>query len=175
MIGTSLIKVCIPSLMVCSTVTRTLSAKGGSVCTINVLNPQLLCRSANRAKSFAQLTTSDADILRRRYLPIDLDAIRPARTSSSDEQHEAAIGKSRGVFKFISHKGLPEPIVLDSGNGAHLLMPFDEPSDQNTKTLALNILQALTEQFNDGSRSMNRPSIRRESSACRVLSPLVLL
>ena len=122
---------------------------GGVHCTINVLNPQLLCRSANRAKPFAQLTTSDADILRRRYLPIDLDAIRPAGTSSSDEQHEAAIEKSRGVFKFIRKKDWPEPIVIDSGNGAHLLMPFDEPNDQNAKTLAQNILKALAEQFND--------------------------
>ena len=28
-------------------------------------------------------------------------------------------------------------------------MPFDEPNDQNAKTLAQNILKALAEQFND--------------------------
>jgi len=121
----------------------------GVYCTINRLNPQLLCRSANRAEPFAQLSTSDADISRRRYLPIDLDAIRPSGTSSSEEQHQAAIQKSREIFKFIRDKGFPEPIVIDSGNGAHQLMPFDEPNDQNSKTLAQNILKKLADQFND--------------------------
>ena len=121
----------------------------GVYCTVNVLNPQLLCRSANRAKPHAPLTTSDADISRRRYLPIDLDAIRPSGTSSSEKQHQAAIQKSREVFRFIRNKGLPEPIVIDSGNGAHLLMPFDEPNDQNAKNMAQNILKTLADQFND--------------------------
>ena len=121
----------------------------GAYCTINVCNPQLLSRRANRAVPFAKLTTSDGDILRRQYLPIDLDPERPAGTSSSDEQHEAAIERSRDVFRFLQQQNFGSPIIIDSGNGAHLLLPFDYPNDENSKNLAFNVLKSLAKCFND--------------------------
>ena len=82
---------------------------GGVYCTINVCNPQLLSRRANRAVPYADLTTSDQDIFQRRYLPIDLDPERPAGTSSSEEQHEAAIERSHEVFEFMKQNQWNEP------------------------------------------------------------------
>jgi len=121
----------------------------GVYCTINCLNQQLLCRSANRAKPYAKLTTSDADVLKRRYIPIDLDALRPAGTSSSDEQHNSAIELSFDVFRYLDSEECPEPIVLDSGNGAHLLVPFHELNDQCSKDLVQDVLGSLAEKFNN--------------------------
>jgi hypothetical protein len=55
------------------------SGEGSGVyVTLNVVNPELLARAANRTKEFAKKTTSDSEILRRRWLPIDLDPKRPA-------------------------------------------------------------------------------------------------
>jgi len=122
---------------------------GGVYVTINVCNPQLLCRAANRAKPYAKLTTSDRDILRRRYLPIDLDPERPAGTASSDEQHQAAIVKGDVVQDFIAEKGWLSPIVVDSGNGCHLFMPFEQANDDDAKLLAMNILKGLSNKFSD--------------------------
>ena len=52
----------------------------GIYVTLNVVNPALLSRRANRIKmrlGKKDSTTSDADILRRRWLPIDIDPLRP--------------------------------------------------------------------------------------------------
>ena len=60
----------------------------GIYVTLNEVNPALLARRANRIKtrlSKKDSTTSDADILRRRWLPIDIDPARPSEVSSSDE------------------------------------------------------------------------------------------
>ena len=122
---------------------------GGVYCTINVCNPQLLSRRANRATPYAELTTSDQDIFQRRYLPIDLDPERPAGTSSSGEQHEAAIERSHEFFEFMKQNQWNEPIMVDSGNGAHLLMPFDYRNDEQSKLLSINMLKGLAKRFND--------------------------
>ena len=52
--------------------------------TPNPVNPALLARAANRIKVAGKdESTSDADILCRRWLLIDCDPVRPAKISSS--------------------------------------------------------------------------------------------
>src|SRR5262245_41685204 len=46
--------------------------------TINPVNPSLLARANNRVIEYAKNTTSDPDILCRRWLLIDVDPARPA-------------------------------------------------------------------------------------------------
>ena len=56
-------------------------AVAGLYVTLNSVNPALLARRANRIKlrlSRKDATTADADILRRRWLPIDIDPVRPS-------------------------------------------------------------------------------------------------
>jgi hypothetical protein len=50
--------------------------------TLNPVNPDLLARANNRVKGRARHTTSDLDITRRVWLPIDCDAARPAGISA---------------------------------------------------------------------------------------------
>jgi hypothetical protein len=45
---------------------------------LNEINPALLGRAYNRLKEHAEYTTADNNILRRRWLPVDLDPVRPA-------------------------------------------------------------------------------------------------
>ena len=66
------------------------SSVHGIYVTLNEVNPALLSRRANRIKmrlGKKDSTTSDADILRRRWLPIDIDPLRPSGVSSTDEEH----------------------------------------------------------------------------------------
>ena len=65
-------------------VARIVSAKGVYVIP-NAVNPDLLSRAANRIRLVgrADPTTSDHDIVRRRWLLIDLDAKRPAGIGST--------------------------------------------------------------------------------------------
>ncbi len=104
---------------------------GGIYVTLNEVNPALLARSPNRLADWPDQTTSDGDILRRRWLPIDFDAIRPSGISSTDAEHDAAIQVARDCREWLTAAGWPEPILADSGNGAHLLYRIDLPPDDD--------------------------------------------
>ncbi|HOD86410.1 MAG TPA: hypothetical protein PKK41_07360, partial [Methanoculleus sp.] len=69
-------------------------AVAGIYVTLNAPNPALLARRANRIKlrlSRRDATTADADIIRRRWFPVDIDPVRPSGVSSTDAEHNAAI------------------------------------------------------------------------------------
>ena len=96
----------------------------GVYVTLNEVNPSLLSRRANRMKqrlSRQDATTADADIVRRRWLPIDFDPVRPSGVSSNAEEHAAALVRAEDVAAWLTKRGFPVPVLADSGNGAHLL------------------------------------------------------
>jgi P4 family phage/plasmid primase-like protien len=109
--------------------------------TLNPVVPALLARCANRVENYAELTTSDTQILRRRRLLIDVDAIRPAGISSTDAEHAAALAKVKQIRASLSGHGWPLPMLADSGNGAHLVYEVDLPVDDGG--LLRRALQAL--------------------------------
>lgn len=124
------------------------SAQGVYI-TLNPVNPALLARSANklRVAEKGSPLTSDADVIWRRWLPIDLDPIRPAGISSTDEEHENAIARAYELRKALQEDGFPEPIVADSGNGGHLLYRIDLPT--NDDGVIKRCLQALALRLDD--------------------------
>jgi len=97
----------------------------GIYITLNPCNPALLARAVNRIRYRADLTTQDQDILRRRWLLIDCDPVRPSGISSSDQEHGRAIATACGIWDDLRSIGWPDPVVCDSGNGAHLLYRLD--------------------------------------------------
>ncbi len=128
----------------------TFSGKAESVLlSLNEVNPALLGRSANRLKPFAKHTTSDADIVRRRWLLVDVDPVRPSGISSTDSEHTAALERAEHIREYLSAQGWPEPIVADSGNGAHLLYRLDLPNDKATSDLLRRVLEAIGFQQDD--------------------------
>lgn len=121
----------------------------GVYATLNPVNPALQARSDNHITTSVQSTTSDADILKRNWLPLDLDAIRPAGISSTDKEHNAALDKAAAIFSSLEERGWPAPIYADSGNGGHLLYRIDLPNDGASTELIGNCLKALDLQFSD--------------------------
>ena len=124
----------------------------GIYVTLNEVNPALLSRRANRIKvrlGKKDSTTSDADILRRRWLPIDIDPLRPSGVSSTDEEHTLALAKAEEVSCWIAGLGFPEPIKADSGNGAHLLYRIDLPNDDAATALVKSCLATLDALFSE--------------------------
>lgn len=110
--------------------------------TLNRVNPALLARGANRMIGHAKHTTSDADILERRWLPIDLDPVRPAGVSSTDEEHEIALARAREIADWVTHElGWPSPILADSGNGGHVLWRVALPNDAAGSELVGGVLE----------------------------------
>jgi hypothetical protein len=127
---------------------------GGIYFTLQVIDKRLLARSFNRLKP-SDLTTSDRDVDCYRWLPIDLDPVRPSGIPSSDIELDAAMALRNSISKWvISELGFPEPIKAMSGNGAHLLFPLpDLPTsrlDFIKKTLA-----GLAGKFNTPSVSVD--------------------
>jgi hypothetical protein len=71
-----------------------------------------------------------ADILRRRWLLVDIDPTRPADVSASDTEKAAAAMVAVKVIEDRTGVGWPAPVLIDSGNGYHLLWRVDLPNDK---------------------------------------------
>lgn len=117
--------------------------------TVNPVNPDLLSRSANVLNHSTFLTTSDKDILRRRWFLMDFDPVRPVGISSSDVELEAARAKSIEVTEWLSSIGWPDPIRANSGNGVHVMYRTDDPNDENTRGNYECALKMLASLFSD--------------------------
>lgn len=125
------------------------SSAKGIYFTPNPINPALLARAKNRIRKAPKgESTQDTDVVRRHWLLIDADAVRPAGISSSASEHDAAIQRSRDVYRYLKAAGWPDPIPGDSGNGAHLMYRIDLPADDGG--LVQRCLVALATRFDDG-------------------------
>src|SRR5574344_389869 len=118
-----------------------LRAYAGAYVTINPVSPELLARACNRlCPAESESTTADSDIVKRRWLLIDCDAVRKAKISSTDAEHEAALAKAREIRDGLTSLGWPMPVMLDSGNGAQMTYRIDLPADDGGL-----VQQAVTE------------------------------
>jgi hypothetical protein len=102
----------------------------GVYVTLNPVSPALLGRANQRLRPAGKkaMAASDADVLRRRWLLIDVDPTRPAGISSTDEEKAAALAVITGVRRDLDARGFPAPLVVDSGNGFHLWYRIDLPA-----------------------------------------------
>ena len=117
--------------------------------TLNPVKRDLLARAANRVQRRASSTTADHEVTHRRRLLLDFDPVRPVGVSSTDEEHEAAIARAKESKEWLGTQGLPEPLLADSGNGAHLVYGLDLANDDISRLLVENFLKAVAERFSD--------------------------
>lgn len=123
----------------------------GLYVTLNRVNPACLARRKNRMQTGGRMaTTEDTDIIRRLWLPFDLDAIRPSETSSTDEEHAAAIKRAQDIKAWLMDNGWPQPLILDSGNGSWTLFPVDLPVDDEHNKLVDKVARLVSQIFTDG-------------------------
>jgi hypothetical protein len=88
-----------------------LSSSGAAAyITLNPVDPQLIGRFNNRIQDFATATTTDQQIVKRRWLLIDLDPVRPSLTSATDLQLEAAHLKARKRLVPHPHTHINAPL-----------------------------------------------------------------
>ncbi|PWR74205.1 hypothetical protein DK846_03385 [Methanospirillum lacunae] len=124
----------------------------GIYVTLNPVNPDLLARRANRIETRLgkdEKSAGDKDILKRRWLAIDIDPVRPSGVSSSDAEHTSAIEKAARIAAYFTGLGWPAPVMADSGNGAHLLYRIDLPNDDVSRDLVRSVLETLDLLFSD--------------------------
>jgi hypothetical protein len=115
--------------------------------TINPVDPALLARAANRIASRARSTTSDSDVVSRRWLPVDIDPVRPTGISASDVECEHALATARSIYQYLHEMAWPDPVTAMSGNGYWLLYPIDLPNDAAAKGMIEGVLAHLSGRF----------------------------
>ncbi|CAB4168663.1 Virulence-associated E [uncultured Caudovirales phage] len=117
--------------------------------TVNPVNPDLLARSENKLEYGTFLTSSDGDIVRRRWFLMDFDPVRPAGISSSDAELQESTEKADVVIDWLTSIGWPQPIRANSGNGVHVMYKVDEPNDDAARIDFECALKMLSSIFSD--------------------------
>ena len=116
---------------------------------INPIKKSYVPPSLNELKRGAVGLVGNSDIECRKYLPIDLDPIRPTNTSATSAQLENAKDTAIQIEQYLNAQGWPEPVVCESGNGIHLLYRIDLPNDQGSEVLIDGVLGGLGLKFNN--------------------------
>lgn len=118
--------------------------------TPNPVAPDLAARSYNRISPWATLTTMDNHILRRRWLLIDIDPMRPSGISSTQAELENAFKVGCTIKNMLEFEyGWPLPYQNVSGNGCHLLYLIDEPNIEEVRDAIHTFLRTLNGRFKD--------------------------
>jgi hypothetical protein len=128
----------------------------GTYVTLNRINPALVARAVNRVRGRDDSTdtTADHDVIRRCWLPIDCDPVRPAGISSSDEERELAFERVIAISEYFFAEGWDEPVYADSGNGAHLLYRVSLPA--NDGGYVQKLLADLGRRFDDAQAKVDQ-------------------
>lgn len=113
--------------------------------TLNPVKPSA-GKAANQIGT-ATRAVRDADILCRRWLDLDFDPVRPGKCPAKKGEHETAIATARECRNFLRALGWPEPVLADSGNGAHLYYRIALSNDEESDALVKAVLKALTLRF----------------------------
>ena len=112
--------------------------------TLNVIDPACYSREQHdKISTRPKSTTSDHEILGRKWCLIDIDCEKPSDTNSTDEEKELAKEVVNNVYKFLRDEGFEKPVICDSANGFHLLYrQAMRNSPENTETMK-NFLKVL--------------------------------
>jgi hypothetical protein len=96
---------------------------------------------------WAMRMAEDEDVLKRRWILIDIDAGQPANTNSSDAEHDNTLAMAKAVIQYLTDQGFPAPALTDSGNGHHVYVRVDLENDAASAFLVRRFLKALHQKF----------------------------
>lgn len=125
------------------------SGAEGVYVTLNPINPIVMARADERLREYAKHTTSDDEIVRRRWLPLDFDPCRPSGISATEEEAQAALVRAQIAREELGARGWPEPLVVASGNGVQMLYRVDLDNDEESRVLIRRALQGLARRYDD--------------------------
>ncbi len=124
--------------------------------TPNPVIPEALARSYNRITPWAQWTTGDTEVQRRRWLLVDIDARRVVGISSSEREHALALNAAHAIAATLKMMyGFPDPLISDSGNGAHIDYRIDEENSDTVRDEIHTFLRVLKKMYDSDSIDMD--------------------
>ena len=86
-------------------------------------------------------------VTHRQWLPIDIDTKRPKDVSATEAEKAKSAEVAHAILTYLSEQGWPSPILIDSGNGWHLLYRIDLPNDSLSAQIVKRVTYALKERF----------------------------
>lgn len=92
-------------------------------------------------------TTSDNDIVGRRFILLDFDPVRPAGIGSTKEQLDDAHKVARAAYDYLLDQGFNEPIVCRSGNGWHVIVSVSLANTPENTKLVERFLKSMAMMF----------------------------
>lgn len=118
--------------------------------TVNAIDPSCYGRAQHDViVKKPKNTTSDAEIIGRDWVFIDLDAVKIAGINATDEQVEFTKQKANEVYKFLINQGFNPPVVVFSGNGVHLYLKCALKINEENNNIVKRFIQALGMLFSD--------------------------
>lgn len=138
-----------PSFYQCVTSLDKLTAKGIYI-KCNPLKIDLLARANNRLKgaTFDNCAT-EADVVERLWLRLDIDPVRPKGISSNQAELQASIDLARHIVEVMEREGWGKGIVGISGNGADVLYKMRLAVTPESKETIKHTLAYLAERFSN--------------------------
>lgn len=116
----------------------------------------------------ASPTISDNDVMAYEWLLVDVDPVRPAGTSSTNEQVKESRLLARKIYDFLRDRGWCEPVIAHSGNGTHLLYKVGiRITDGKQKTLMQDALKTLDMLFSTSAMKVDTTTFN-PSRVCKL-------
>lgn len=105
--------------------------------------------TVNPVSSDLEGAAKNADVLRRRWLFLDIDAVKGEPDgNATDSEHTAARVLADRIVEHLDGIGWPQPVIVDSGNGWHLFYRVDLPVDAASDALMERTTDSLATRFN---------------------------
>lgn len=118
--------------------------------TINSISPECYGRQQHdKIVMRPKNTTTDAEIVGRDYVFLDLDAHKVAGVNATDAEVEKTQKKANEVYRFLVNNGFNAPIVTFSGNGAHLYLKCALKNNEENNEIIKRFTQAMGMLFSD--------------------------
>ena len=109
-------------------------------------NSTILC-NLNKVQE-NRACAKDSDIIRYRWVYVDIDPEHPAGTQATDEEMQSAVQLADEVKVYLAEKGFPEPVRAFTGNGQALYYRTNLAATSDTKAKISAFLKALASRFN---------------------------
>jgi hypothetical protein len=149
--------------LMCEAASKLSGHCGGVYFTLNPIRPdKFVSKQPRLGPCSPSDTATDADILERRWVLVDIDPKRAKgfeKESATDAEKQCAFEAAKEIRNWMDEFGYPKPIFGDSGNGFHLLyrmqsIDFTLPLGENDDLRQL--LHAIADHYDSSTVDIDR-------------------
>lgn len=102
---------------------------------------------------------SKATVVARRWMLLDVDRTKTEADkdmSATADEHEATRALADTILTELASEGWPMPVIVNSGNGYHLLYRVDLPHSDHSHQMVRRVLSAIADRFDRPAAKLDR-------------------